>query len=127
MSWCFVQKVTRKVCWDNLFQGRKPCRIVVCFVEETGFSGSYTSNPFNFQNCGVTSMCLYCDGIPVNGAPWKLNFKTKSVVRAYSDIFQFVNKAKEKFGNNISLNDFVRGTSLFTFHMEPFYDGKTST
>ena len=25
--------------WDNIFQGRKPCRIVVCFVEERGFSG----------------------------------------------------------------------------------------
>ena len=84
--------------WDNIFQGRKPCRIVVCFVKETAFSGDYKANPYNFQNCGVRSLILYCDGVPVSGAPWDLDFKKDIMARAYSDLFQFVMKTKENFG-----------------------------
>ena len=100
--------------WDNIFQGRKPCRIVVCFVEEKGFSGDYKSNPFNFQNYGVKTMTLYCDGVPVNGAPWQLDFKRNLAVRAYSDLFQFVQKFKTNFGNDLSVQDFMSGYCLFT-------------
>lgn len=124
---CRVQSIPKgstSFHWDNIFQGYKPCRIVVCFVKETAFSGDYKANPFNFENCGVKSMILYCDGVPVNGAPWDLDFKRNTIVRAYSDLFQFVGKAKENFGNDITLKDFKNGYSLFTFHLEPFFDGQ---
>ena len=124
---CRVQSIPKENTsfhWDNMFSGRKPCRIAVCFVDEKGFSGDYKSNPYNFQNCGVKSMTLYCDGVPVNGAPWELDFKRKTVARAYSDLYQFVIKSKENFGNDISLKDFMNGYCLFTFHLEPFFDGQ---
>ena len=34
--------------WDNLFQGQKPDRVVVCFVDSAATSGQYGKNPFNF-------------------------------------------------------------------------------
>ena len=77
---CRVQSIPKgnsTFFWDSIFSTRKPCRIVVCFVDEKGLSGDYSINPFNFENCGVKSMVLYCDGVPVSGAPWQLDFKKK--------------------------------------------------
>ena len=34
--------------WDNLFQGQKPDRVVVCFVDSAAASGQFGKNPFNF-------------------------------------------------------------------------------
>ena len=78
--------------WDNLFQGQKHNRVVVCFVESSAVSGSYKSNPFFFQHCDVRSITLFADGIPVGGAPSKLNFNVAdggTYVRAYTDLFSF--------------------------------------
>ena len=71
-------------------------------------------------------MILYCDGVPVNGAPWDLDFKRDIMARAYSDLFQFVMKTKENFGNDMSLKDFKNGYCLFTFNLEPFFDGQNT-
>ena len=64
-------------------------------MKETAFSGDYKVNPYNFQNFGARSMVLYCDGVPVNGAPLDLDFKRSFMARAYSDLFQFVTKLKK--------------------------------
>ena len=65
--------------WDDLFQGQKPDRVVVCFVESAAVSGQYGKNPFNFQNCGIKHITLYADGMPTSGAPSKLAFNPLSV------------------------------------------------
>ena len=44
--------------WENLFQGQKPSRVVIGFVRFKAVSGDYKSNPFNFKNCGIQSICL---------------------------------------------------------------------
>lgn len=41
-------------------------------------------------------------------------------------MFQFVMKSKENFGKDITLNDFKSGYCLFTFHLEPFFDGQNT-
>ena len=55
--------------WDNIFQGQKPSRVVIGFVLSKAVSGDYKANPFNFINCGIQSICLYADAIPVGGNP----------------------------------------------------------
>ncbi|MES9903034.1 MAG: hypothetical protein ABW168_10160 [Sedimenticola sp.] len=113
--------------WDNIFQGRKPCRVVVCFVESSAVSGSYTANPFNFQNCSIKSITLFSDGIPVGGAPSKLNFNKAegaTIARAYSDLFTNYGKWKKDTGNDITREDFVDGFSLFVFQPEAYFDGQ---
>lgn len=113
--------------WDNLFQGQKPDRVVVCFVDSAAVSGNYGKNPFNFQNCGVKNITLFADGIPTNGAPSKLSFnstKGSTFVRAYTDMFQNYGKWKNDSGNNISREDFESGYCLFTFQLQPYSDNR---
>ena len=107
--------------WENLFQGQKPNKVVIGFVLSTSVSGDY-KNPFNFSNCGIQSICLYADGIPVGGNPIKMDFTSASgasIVRAYSEMFQNTGKWNRDAGNDISRADFINGSTLFVFQLEP--------
>ncbi len=49
---CRLQSVAKGATsfyWDSVFQGEKPAKIVVAFVETSAVSGNYKKNPFNFQ------------------------------------------------------------------------------
>ena len=39
--------------FDNLFKGKLPDSIALAMVADAAATGSYTANPFNFQNCGL--------------------------------------------------------------------------
>ena len=113
--------------WDNLFQGQKPNRVVVCFVESSAVSGNYKSNPFNFLNCGIKNITLFADGVPVGGAPSKLSFHPttgSTIVRPCTDIFQNYGNWKKDAGSNISREEFETGYSLFSFQLEPYFDSR---
>ena len=73
--------------WDNLFQDQKSNRVEIGFVLSNIVNGDYKSNPFNFTNCGISSICVYADGIPVGGNPLKLDYsaeKGPTMMRAYT-------------------------------------------
>ena len=111
--------------WENLFQGQKPSKVVrskVGFVKAAGTSGSYVTNPFDFLNCKITSICLYVDGMPVMGNPLKLDFNQGSVIaRAYTNLFVLTNKWNKDAGNAISRERFARGSTLFAFDLNPYF------
>lgn len=110
--------------WDNLFQGHTPNRVVIGLVLSKAVSGDYKSNPFDFSNCGIRSVCLYADGIPVGGNPLKLDFTTANgptVMRAYNELFQSFGKWNRDSGNDISRADFISGTTLLVFQLEPYF------
>ena len=95
--------------WENLFQGQKPSKVVIGFVKSASTSGNYVSNPFDFLNCNITSICLYADGMPVMGNPLKLDFNNGAVIaRAYTNLFILTNKWNKDEGNFISREQFVR-------------------
>lgn len=110
--------------WNNIFQGQKPSRVVIGFVLSKAVSGDYKANPFNFINCGIQSICLYADGIPVGGNPIKLDFTASNgptVMRAYTELFQSTGKWKQDAGNDINRDDFITGQTLFVFQLEPYF------
>ena len=75
--------------WDNLFQGQKPEKVIIGFVKSKALNGDYTTNPFNFENCGINHIALYADGLPVGGNPLKMDFTQTdgtSIMRAYTNL-----------------------------------------
>lgn len=108
--------------WENLFQGQKPSKVVIGFVKSVSTSGNFVTNPFDFLNCNISSICLYADGMPVMGNPLKLDFNHGSVIaRAYTNLFILTNKWNKNEGNDISREQFVRGSTLFAFDLDPFF------
>ncbi|XP_053383451.1 uncharacterized protein F54H12.2-like [Mercenaria mercenaria] len=108
--------------YENMFPGQRPNKVVVGFVNSKGLSGDYKQNPFNFLNCNIRSICLYCDGLPVNGAPLKLDFNSTTGVtdvRAYVNAFTSTGKWREDEGSMLTREGFSSGVTLFVFQLEP--------
>ena len=108
--------------WDNLFQGRKPEKVIVGFVKSKALNGDYTTNPYNFENCGITHIALYADGLPVGGNPLKLDFTAAdgaAIMRAYTNLLMSAGKWRQDEGNGLDRNHFISGSTLFAFQLEP--------
>lgn len=39
--------------WENLFQGKRPNKVIIGFVKNKALNGDHTMNPFNFENCAI--------------------------------------------------------------------------
>ena len=108
--------------WDNLFQGQKPEKVVIGFVKSKALNGDYTTNPFNFENCGINHIALYADGLPVGGNPLKMDFAQAdgvAVMRAYTNLLMSAGKWRQDEGNGLDLKHFISGSTLFAFQLEP--------
>ena len=110
--------------WENLFQGQKRSRVVNGLIKSKGVSGDYKTNPFKFENCGIQSICLYADGVPVGGNPIKVDCTSPTgaiVMRAYTELFQSTGKWNHYVGNDINPDDVIKGNALFVFQLEPYF------
>ena len=109
--------------WENLFQGHTPNRVVIGFVKSKAVSGSYDANPFNFEHCHIQNIGLYVDNLPVGGNALQLDFDEaggRSAVRAFTNMFTATGKwNREDGGNGLNINNFLSGTTLFVFQIEP--------
>ena len=108
--------------WDNLFQGQKPEKVIIAFVKSKALNGDYTTNPFNFENCGINHIALYADGLPVGGNPLKMDFTQAdgtSIMRAYSNLLLSSGKWRQDEGIALDKNNFISGSTLFAFQLEP--------
>lgn len=108
--------------WDNLFQGRKPEKVIVGFVKSKALNGDYTTNPYNFENCGISHIALYADGLPVGGNPLKMDFTVAdgtAIMRAYTNLLMCSGKWRHNEGNALDTKHFISGSTLFAFQLEP--------
>ena len=108
--------------WDNLFQGRKPEKVIVGFVKSKALNGDYTTNPYKFENCGINHIALYADGLPVGGNPLKMDFTTAdgtAITRAYTNLLMSSGKWRRNEGIALDRNHFISGSTLFAFQLEP--------
>ncbi|KAK3107428.1 hypothetical protein FSP39_014345 [Pinctada imbricata] len=112
--------------WDNMFQGIRPNKLIVGFVDSQAVAGSYEKNPFNFQHFDLNRICLYVDNIPVGGNALRLNFDANSGVTsipAYTNMFETMGKWNADLGNQLHRNDVSQGYALFCFEIEPQFHG----
>lgn len=108
--------------WDNMFQGRKPEKVIIGFVKSKALNGDYTTNPYNFENCGITHIVLYADGLPVGGNPLKLDFTAAggtAITRAYTNLLTSAGMWRQNEGNALDRTHFINGSTLFAFQLEP--------
>lgn len=117
-----VSKGSTSFNWDNIFQGRRPEKVIIGFVKSNALNGDYTTNPFNFEHCGINHIALYADGLPVGGNPLKMDFnKTNgaSIMRMYTNLLTSCGKWRYNEGNGFTRNHFKSGSTLFAFQLEP--------
>ncbi|GAB0206293.1 hypothetical protein GRJ2_003094900 [Grus japonensis] len=57
-----ILAISRASNQENLFLGQLPKLVVIGFIDNDTFSGSYAKNPFNFKRYDVNFVALYVDG-----------------------------------------------------------------
>ena len=104
--------------WDN----QKPEKVIICFVKSKALNGYHTTNPNNFENCGINHIALYAYGLPVGGNPMKMDFTQAdgtSIMRAFSNLLLSSWKWRRDESNALDKNQFISGSTLFAFQLEP--------
>jgi hypothetical protein len=56
---------------ENVFQSVVPSLLVMAFVKDSAFNGSYTENPLKFMNPELTSLGVFVNGYSVPSQPLK--------------------------------------------------------
>ena len=60
--------------FSNFFTGQLPDRVLVGLVRDDAVAGSFSLNPFNFENYDVNSICLNVNGEQVPHVGLEPNF-----------------------------------------------------
>ena len=110
--------------WDNMFQGSRPNKVVIGFVESDAVAGNFQKNPFNFQHLNLNRICLYNDSSPVSGNAMKLNYDSgegQTTMSAYTSMFEVTDKWMRDSGNQITRTDIAGGFALYCFNLEPSF------
>lgn len=107
--------------YNNLFNGLRPTRVVIGFVDSEAAAGSYALNPFNFQHFNLSQITLKLNQVPVSGNIMQLNYNSPGRVTlpAFISMFEVTNKLMRDAGNDISRDDLAGGCALYCFDVEP--------
>ena len=88
---------------ENMFSGPLPTRVVMGFVDNAAYNGSYALNPFNFKHYNMRNLTLYVDGqAGYNVKPLELNFAEGLYINAYMTLFSGIDKLYKDEGNDIT-------------------------
>lgn len=107
--------------YNNLFNGLRPTRVVIGFVDAEAAAGSYELNPFNFQHFNLSQIALKLNQVPVSGNIMQLNYNIpgRTILPAFISMFEVTNKWMKDTGNQLSRNDIAGGNALYCFDVEP--------
>ena len=92
---------------DDLFNRAPACKLVVVLVPENSFTGTYKSNPFNFEDFDLSSVRVTREGSQVGGTPIDIS---KSHVRLYHTTMTALGHSVG--GNGITLENFANHFAL---------------
>ncbi|XP_073525424.1 uncharacterized protein F54H12.2-like [Phyllobates terribilis] len=89
---------TRNSNHENLFLGQIPKTVILCFVDNEAFSGSYQKNPLCFHHYRINHAALYLDGQQIPTKPFHPNFDAEHAVREYMALVHISGKQKADAG-----------------------------
>lgn len=101
----------------TLHLGQIPKRIVIGFVNNQAYNGSYHHNPFNFQSLDLNYLCLYVDSQQIPAQPLTPDFKQGNYIEAYNTLFSGSGIHWRDEGNDITYSDYGKGYTLYCFDL----------
>ena len=108
--------------FDNVYLGKLPHRIIFAMVQDTHMNGTYNSNPFNFQNFGISSLALRVNGELIPRIAYKPDFDadTTDYFREYLGTLSALDLDKDS-QNTFALTpaEWASGSTFFAFKLFP--------
>ncbi|XP_030434113.1 uncharacterized protein F54H12.2-like [Gopherus evgoodei] len=103
----------------NLFLGQLPNMLVLGFVDNDAFSGSYAKNLFHFKHYDTNFVALYVAGEQIPTKPLEPDFEAGCYVREYMNLIQMAGKHMKDRSLLIDREEFAQGYTLFAFDLSP--------
>ncbi|XP_041453162.1 uncharacterized protein F54H12.2-like [Lytechinus variegatus] len=107
---------------DNLFLGQLPNRIIVGFVDNDAYNGSYTKNPYNFKHLNLNFIGVTIDGETIPMRPLRPNYVEgpgQNFLQAYNSLFMGCGRMFTDKGLDIDREDYSKGYTLYAFDLTP--------
>ncbi|XP_054769406.1 uncharacterized protein F54H12.2-like [Lytechinus pictus] len=107
---------------DNLFLGQIPNRIIVGFVDNDAYNGSYRKNPYNFKHYNLNYISITVDGEPLPMRPLRPCFEdggSQNYIEAYNTLFMGTSRLFSDRGIAINREEYARGYTLYAFDLTP--------
>jgi hypothetical protein len=101
---------------EDILNGVVPSKVIVGFVPSEAYAGSYTKNPYNFENLKLNYLEFMVDGNSVPSRPFQPDFVNNDYVTEFNSLF--FNKYPQHGGNFIERNDYSGGYALYCFDIE---------
>lgn len=105
----------------NAFVGNLPTRVIISFVTNKSFNGSYDENPFFFKNFGINYICLQQENKMIPTKPYTPDFANDCYNRAYYGLFSELKSYYHNHLVNISSSEYKNGLTFFVFDLTPDY------
>ena len=103
------------VCLDNIFTSVLFNLVVIGFVTDTAFAGSYTENPYNFKNVKIKRTDLFRNGTRVPQFGYLPNFPKKIYNQTYLTFQKQLAFDQGDCCVNISPEEWADGFNLYSF------------
>ena len=94
-------------------------RVVLGFVDNASFNGSYNRNPYNFRHYDISQVRIMIDGQQQHVRPFEPNFANNWYIREYMSLFEGVSKIGKDEGVDITRDDYAHGYTLFCWDLSP--------
>nr|XP_006630736.1 PREDICTED: uncharacterized protein F54H12.2-like [Lepisosteus oculatus] len=104
---------------ENLFLGQLPKVVILGFVDNAAFSGSFTQNPFNFKHYNVNFLALYADGEQIPTKPLQPDFQNGHCIREYFNLGETSGKRLRDKPLLVDREEYAHSYTLFTFNLSP--------
>ncbi len=95
----------------NCFSGKVPRKIIICFVSDESFSGSYGTNPFEMKHYDIESLQVMVGGMLMPHEGYSLDFAKKHYGTAVENLLTSESTSVIDFDN------FARGYTFFHYDM----------
>ena len=104
---------------ENVVSGQIPRRIVIGFVNNAAFNGSFKINPFNFQHYHLDYLSLNTGSQNFPSQALKPDFENEDYMRSYMTLFEGTGMLNTDRGHGVTRQQFLCGYTLYAFDLTP--------
>lgn len=107
---------------DNLFSNLSPKMVMIAMLDNDAFNGSYSKNPFHFQDYGLSKFALYRNGRSFPGLAFQPNFADKEYLRSYIQTMRAFKYWNTDDTNGLTPEEWAGGYTIYAFDLTPDKD-----
>ena len=104
--------------FDNVFMSQMPCKMILGIINNDAFNGTYTTNPFYFQNYDLSFLAVYINGEMFPKTPYEPNFTTgvRNIEREYYEFLLNLGTLTSPITPPIDFANWTSGHTLYCFN-----------